>query len=81
MVSFALADKEADVWASKVKYSIWETEILIKTPLGMLQARSASERLLRIGLGFRMLGFRVGASPADVRLSQRRGFVNSWLLN
>lgn len=39
VVSFALADREADVWAAKVKYSIWETEILIKTPLGMLQAR------------------------------------------
>lgn len=48
MVSFALADREADVWASKVKYSIWETEILIKTPLGMLQACAALERLLHV---------------------------------
>ena len=48
VVSFALADREADVWASKVKYSIWETEILIKTPLGMLQACAALERLLHV---------------------------------
>lgn len=37
VVSFAMADKEADVFAEKVKYSIWETEILVRTPLGRLQ--------------------------------------------
>ena len=39
VVSFAMSDKEADVFAEKVKYSIWETEILVRTPLGRLQVR------------------------------------------
>ena len=37
VVSFAMQDREADVYAERVKYSVWETEILIRTPLGKLQ--------------------------------------------
>jgi len=41
VVSFAMQDREADVYAERVKYSVWETEILIRTPLGKLQVRAA----------------------------------------
>ena len=37
-MSFAMNDRDADVYAERVKYSTWETEILIRTPLGKLQA-------------------------------------------
>ena len=37
VVSFAMQDREANVYAERVKYSVWETEILIRTPLGKLQ--------------------------------------------
>ncbi|KAK9805281.1 hypothetical protein WJX72_010844 [[Myrmecia] bisecta] len=37
VVTYAVNDREADVWAEKVKFSIWETEILIRTPIGSLQ--------------------------------------------
>ena len=42
VVTYAVNDREADVWAEKVKYSIWETEILIRTPIGRLQVREFS---------------------------------------
>ncbi len=45
VVSFAMQDREADVYAERVKYSVWETEILIRTPLGKLQARADAEML------------------------------------
>ena len=44
VVSFAMQDREADVYAERVKYSVWETEILIRTPLGKLQARAQWRR-------------------------------------
>ena len=45
VVSFAMQDREANVYAERVKYSVWETEILIRTPLGKLQVRADAEML------------------------------------
>ena len=48
VVSFAMNDRDADVYAERVKYSVWETEILIRTPLGKLQARTALSHALAL---------------------------------
>lgn len=37
MLTFGVKSKDADVYAEKVKSSIWETEILVKTPVGRLE--------------------------------------------
>lgn len=37
MLTFAVDDKTADVTVEKVKSSIWETELMVVTPLGRLQ--------------------------------------------
>ena len=44
VVSFAMQDREADIYAERVKYSVWETEILIRTPLGKLQVQQRLQR-------------------------------------
>ena len=46
VVSFAMNDRDADVYAERVKYSTWETEVLIRTPLGKLQASMARPTLV-----------------------------------
>lgn len=37
MLTFGVKSKDADVYAEKVKSSIWETEILVRTPVGRLE--------------------------------------------
>ncbi len=37
MLTYGVKSKDADVYAEKVKSSIWETEILVKTPVGRLE--------------------------------------------
>ena len=37
MLTYGVTSKDADVYAEKVKASIWETEILVKTPVGRLE--------------------------------------------
>jgi UDP-N-acetylmuramoyl-L-alanyl-D-glutamate--2,6-diaminopimelate ligase len=37
VVTYALDNETADVFPLDVKYSIWETELLVRTPLGKLQ--------------------------------------------
>eukprot|EP00889_Picochlorum_renovo_P007758 jgi/Picre1/34788/NNA_002254.t1 len=37
MLTYGVTSKNADVYAEKVKSSIWETEILVKTPVGRLE--------------------------------------------
>lgn len=39
VVTYAIKDRDADVYAEKVKLSPWESDILIRTPLGRLQVR------------------------------------------
>lgn len=36
LVTFSLKDKDADVYPEKMKPSIWETDIVVRTPLGKL---------------------------------------------
>ena len=40
VVTFAVSDKDADVYAEKVKMTTWEVELLVRTPLGRLQVRA-----------------------------------------
>ena len=37
VVTYATKDRDADVLAEKVKMTAWETDILIRTPLGRMQ--------------------------------------------
>lgn len=37
MLTYGVNSKTADVYAEKVKKSVWETEILVKTPVGKLE--------------------------------------------
>jgi UDP-N-acetylmuramoyl-L-alanyl-D-glutamate--2,6-diaminopimelate ligase len=37
MVTYSFSNPEADVTTTSVKFSIWETEITIETPLGVLR--------------------------------------------
>jgi len=37
MLTYGVNSKNADIYAEKVKNSIWETEILVKTPVGRLE--------------------------------------------
>ena len=37
MLTYGVKSKDADVYAEKVKSSIWETEILVRTPVGRLE--------------------------------------------
>lgn len=36
MVTYAINDRSADVFAEKVSLGIWETEMIVKTPIGHL---------------------------------------------
>lgn len=37
MVTYSLENPEADVRTTNIKFSIWETELTIETPLGLLK--------------------------------------------
>ena len=37
VVTFAMYNKAADVFADKMRFSLWETEVIVKTPVGALQ--------------------------------------------
>ena len=37
VVTFAMYNKAADVFADKMRFSLWETEVIVKTPVGSLQ--------------------------------------------
>eukprot|EP00210_Caulerpa_lentillifera_P009176 g8748.t1 len=37
VVTFSLNDPQADVWTESVSYTIWESEMIIVTPLGKMQ--------------------------------------------
>lgn len=36
MVTYAINDRSADVFAEKVSLGIWETDMIVKTPIGHL---------------------------------------------
>lgn len=40
VVTYGIKDQEADVCIESVKYSIWETELLIRTPVGRMEVIS-----------------------------------------
>jgi hypothetical protein len=40
VVTYAIKDRDADVYAEKVKLTQWESDIIIRTPLGRLQVRA-----------------------------------------
>jgi UDP-N-acetylmuramyl tripeptide synthase len=42
VVTYAIKDRDADVYAEKVKLSQWESDIIIRTPLGRLQVAYAT---------------------------------------
>lgn len=37
VVTFAMYNKGADVYPDKMRFSLWETEVIVQTPVGALQ--------------------------------------------
>lgn len=37
VVTYAMYNKDADVWPEKMRFSLWETEVVVQTPVGALQ--------------------------------------------
>ena len=37
VVTYAMYNKDADVWPDKMRFSLWETEVVVQTPVGALQ--------------------------------------------
>ena len=44
VVTYAIKDRDADVYAEKVKLTQWESDIIIRTPLGRLQVGTVTTR-------------------------------------
>ena len=70
VVSFAMQDREADVYAERVKYSVWETEILIRTPLGKLQVRALARSVRCVSYAMSMLHARSDVMAAPTASSR-----------